>query len=161
MTGEQPPAEPIEEESDVALREKLGFRAAYYGGDPTEHPDPHPCPPWCWVANQEEYVHEVEPQNVMRARHNLQSSPTLVASLYAGERDRFREDSVIHAATIETHLSQLSNGSPMVEVYLRDYPWSEGSRKQRYQERLRLTIADARELITALAYVCDTAESKP
>ena len=41
-------------------------------------------------------------------------------------------------------------------LYLRQFP----DRKHDLSERLRLTITDARELITALTYVCDVAEGR-
>jgi hypothetical protein len=60
----------------------------------------------------------------------------------------------VHTATLETHLDQDGRQDPVVTVNLRHYP----AKQHAYEERVRLTVSDARELITALTYVCDVAE---
>ena len=45
----------------------------------------------------------------------------------------------------------------MVQVYRRQYVRGDRGMQMRFEERLRLIVADARELITTLTYVCDRA----
>ncbi|MEP6814122.1 MAG: hypothetical protein ABI873_01080 [Marmoricola sp.] len=150
-----PTSSDFEEPEDVALRERLGLRPVWYANDCKEtHPDTRPCPSWCWQASSpESETHEVTADHVAAASHALEPAPSILASLYESDLER-QEPHGVAAAQIETHLVQLGGDEPQITVYLRDYP----DRKRRFEERLRLTVADAREVITALSYVCEVAE---
>jgi hypothetical protein len=147
--------ESIEEDEDIDLRARLGFRSPLIASN-GPHPDSEHCPSWCWLTadNPEGYDHEIDPHHPMTAHHTLASTPSIVASLYPGEHMRSEYDAV-HTATLETHLDQDGGQDPVIAVNLRHYP---ERHKQEYDQRLRLTVSDARELITALTYVCDVAE---
>ena len=93
------------------------------------------------------------PTTFAAASHALEPAPSILASFYESDLER-QEPHGVAAAQIETHLVQLGGDEPQITVYLRDYP----DRKRRFEERLRLTVADAREVITALSYVCEVAE---
>ncbi|RLV49010.1 hypothetical protein D9V37_10525 [Nocardioides mangrovicus] len=159
------PADETEEPADLALRRALGVRPSNYFSDGRkgEHPDPNPCPTWCWVAREtdEIYGHEVGWSNPMRAHHHLLATPTTVASLYSGTwysgtGDRVGTREVV-TSSIETQLEQIGTREPMIRVSPRHWP---DGRELKLVEKLRLRVEDARELITALTYVCDVADGK-
>jgi hypothetical protein len=100
-----------------------------------------------------------------RARRGAGSvrTPPTATSLYKGgyhDRSRFSEDPAaepyVVTATIEAHLHQLGAGPPVITLALRHY--ADNNEQQYDNERLRLSTDDAREFITALTYMVETAE---
>ena len=85
----------------------------------------------------------------------MEPRPSVVASLYPGDSSRGPHSRWIHAATLEPRLVQLGQGAPVVNVAFRQY---EGGEQQYEDEFLRLTVTDARELVTALNYLIETAD---
>lgn len=140
----------------AAVRQQLGLRPCAYADDGAgRHPDRRPCPSWCWVGQSGgEYDHEVDYAHPMEAHHRHDGIPHVVASLYRGQLVSGGERYVA-AATIEPHLEQVGQGSPIIRAYLRHW---EG-REQKFGEVLKLTLTDARELAAALTYLIETAES--
>ncbi len=128
-----------------ALREALGLRPISYAMT-TGHPDQRPCPSWCWVGRSEGFEHEIIARHPMQAMHQIDSVIRTVASLYPGEPVLGIGDRKVDTATVESDLTQLGSGDPVVSVYLR---WWEDQLPQ-HQKRLALTLADARELAAAL-----------
>lgn len=146
----------------------LDLRSTELADDQVSHPDERPCPPWCWVAhhNPNGYAHETDPDHLLTKVHTLDWIPEIRASLYAGEKNLLRTRSCyeIHTATIEPRLVQHNQALPEVNIGLRTYERvRDADGKWRTQmkyedERLRLTIADACELVTVLEYLIDVAK---
>jgi len=91
----------------------------------------------------------------LEALHTLEPHPSVVATLYPGDSSRGPGSRRIHTATLEPRLRQLGQGQPVVNVAFRQYEEGE----QRYEDGfLRLTLADARELVTALNYLIEMAD---
>ncbi len=144
----------FEEPENAVLRRELGLRPIGYL-DRGDHPDQRPCPAWCWIAHEEEYEHEVDCRRPLEALHTLEPHPSVVATLYPGDSSRGPGSRWIHTATLEPRLQQLGQGQPVVNVAFRQYEEGE----QRYEDGfLRLTLADARELVTALNYLIEMAD---
>ena len=147
-----------EDDDDAALRKELGLRPIVYhanGGKGT-HPDRRPCPPWCWVGKEEgdRYEHEVDPRDPMEAMHADGATARLVASLYPAPREKVNGERV-GTATIEAHLEQRGQGSPVIRVGLRAHHEDCGLD---YKEILRLSLTDAEELSTVLRHFVRQAE---
>jgi len=148
------------EPEDETFTRTLGLRPTAYSDDDlkSSHPDQRPCPPWCWVGQQEEYGHEVLCGNPTNATHSMAGAPHVLASLYEGDRyqaDAHGHGRVVMTATIEVHLDQIGQGDPTLTVCLRQHV----GRESRYDEVLRLTLTDADELSRALAHVVKVAEA--
>ena len=91
----------------------------------------------------------------LEASHTLEPHPSVVASLYPGDSSRGPNSRWIHTATLEPRLAQLGQAPPVIRVAMRQYEEGE----QKYEdELLRLTVADARELVTALNYLIEMAD---
>lgn len=148
------PTDEREETADAELRHQLKLRPIYYpaNGD-GQHADRRPCPSWCWVGlSVGEYDHEVDADTPMVAAHHMDTYPNVVASLYPGDFG-FGEDRIVQVATLEPRLEQTGQADPTIRVALRYW----NGRKPMYDDvRLRLTITDARELVTALTYLIET-----
>jgi hypothetical protein len=85
------------------------------------------------------------------------ASPAVMATLYQGEfASGHGDDRFVRAATIEPRLEQLGQAAPLIRIALRRWK----GREQHYDDgRLKLTVADARELVKVLDYLIETAES--
>jgi hypothetical protein len=153
--------EPYEEDEDIALRERLGLRPIHYAQDGQDHPDGAPCPDWCWIRQYPDYDHEVDSAHPFKANHALEPSPSFPASLYRGWHDhRPNEKWYVHPATLEVNVRAVSKADPVVTVALRQVSARSHLEFDYDPERLRLSVDDARELITALTYVCDVIDGK-
>lgn len=143
----------IENPEDATLRRQLGIRPIYFPqGGQGQHPDQSPCPKWCWATDGSH--HEVEPDHPLVPTHTTEDEPCVMASLYQANYSSGGD--YIQAATIEPGLHQLGQGDPIIRIAFRHY---EG-RKYRYDaERLRLTLTEAEELVSALRYLIDLAEA--
>ena len=118
------------------------------------HADRRPCPSWCWEGlSAGKYDHEVDAASPMVARHTMDTHPNVVASLYPGD---YGDGRVVQTATIEPCLEQVGQADPTIRVALRYW---DGRKPMYDDERLRLTITDARELVTALTYLIETAKA--
>jgi hypothetical protein len=147
-TIEHSTAADYEEPSETALRDTLGLRPTHYGRLEA-HPDTAPCPPWCWIGlSHGEFEHELSLKHPMTATHRIEGAPSIVASLYGGGSLTTGGDPV-EVATIIVGLAQNGSSEPVVEVSLRQYV----DRKLRLDDALNLSVADARELVSALTYV--------
>jgi hypothetical protein len=137
-----------EEPSETALRDTLGLRPTRYARL-AAHPDTAQCPPWCWIGKSHgEFDHEIMQKRPMRALHTIgDDSVSIVASRYGG--GSLMGDDTTEAATMIVGLEQAGSSEPVVKVSLRHYV----DRKLRLDRALNLTVADARELVTALTYV--------
>lgn len=140
---------------DAGLRQRLGLRPTSYAMS-TGHPDPRPCPLWCWVGRSGgEHQHEILARHPMKALHHIDSAIRTVASLYNGEAALGVGDRQVGTATVESDLTQLGSADPVVSVYLRRW---EG-RRPKHEKRLALTLVDAQELAAVLAFLVDLASS--
>ena len=56
--------ESIEEDEDIDLRGRLGFRSPLIASN-GPHPDSEHCPSWCWLTadNPQGYDHEIDPHH--------------------------------------------------------------------------------------------------
>ena len=157
MTTEGDPNN-FEEPEDYALRKQLSLRPIYYStnSDRTKggHPDQRGCPSWCWVAQQDEYDHEVDHTQPMTATHSTDSI-SVVASCYAGDYGHGEGAAAVHTATLEPRLEQVGQGSAIVRVALRRW---RGKDQLFTDSHLRLTVADARELVVALNHLIGLAK---
>jgi hypothetical protein len=147
------PIDDIFEPDDVALRQRLGVRPIYYWAEASTHPDREPCPPWCWAQQgDDDWMHEIDEEHPMVATHKLEPVPTTVATLYRGER-RARESqddpSYVETASIESYLEQVGQHEPIVKLDLCHHPRGKYAR----ENRLRLTVADTEDLISALTFL--------
>jgi hypothetical protein len=144
-----------EEPADATLRAHLGLRPIVYN----EHDctaDPRPCPSWCWIGQSNgEYEHEIEPSHPMSATHTLEASPSIVASQYVGDSVRGEDPRLVTPATIEPRLEQVGQGEPIVHVALRH---GYGKQHTYEDDRLLLSLDDARELVTVLNHLIETAD---
>lgn len=85
----------------------------------------------------------------------MDTFPYMLASLYEGDFEEGSER-VVQAATIEARLEQTRQEALTIRVALRQW----NGRKSLYDDaRLCLTNEDARELVTAVTYLIDLAES--
>ena len=90
----------------------------------------------------------------MVATHTMEATPSVVASLYPGSYGS-GSPRCIRPATLEPYLVQVGQGATTIGVAFRRYDQGE----QMYEhEFLKLTVTDARELVTALQYVNEAAE---
>lgn len=129
------------------------------------HPDTRPCPPWCWLTadNPEGYSHEISPDRITAARHDMGEPINVRASLYGAEQEGGR---VVTTATLEVALEQDGADEPRFQVALRHYAREKGSNGlyssvMHYDhDRLRLTAEDARELALVLTYLTDVADGR-
>ncbi len=146
----------FEEPENAVLRRELGLRPIGYP-DSGAHPDQRPCPSWCWIAQEEDYEHEVDSRHPLEASHTLEPHPSVAASLYPGASLSLGSGKYIHATTtIEPRLVQIGQAHPVINVAMRQY---DEAGEQNYEDDfLRLTVDDARELVTALNYLIETAD---
>ena len=145
-----------EEPENACLRRELGLRPIYYSNNDTKaaHPDQRPCPSWCWVGQHPLYGHEIDHDTPMVANHIMDTNPSVAASLYEADWSRGEGERYIHVATIEPRLEQAGQGDPVIKVALR---WFEHEHEHEH-EHLRLSLDEARELVTALDYLVKVAE---
>jgi hypothetical protein len=143
------------EKSDVAIARHLELRPTIYS-DTGPHPDPRPCPSWCWVGQSNgEYHHEIEPTRTGTAVHSMEGVAHVVATHYWGYTYR---DGVVHAASIETHLEQVGQLPPRLRVALR-YGTGDPDDRMAFDEILKVSVPEARELIAVLTYFAEIAET--
>ena len=142
-------------------------RALLYKGT-RQHPDQRPCPPWCWVAADNpkgRYSHEIETDHPFEATHHSDKAFSIAASQYQGRPAADPCD--VFTATLELHLEQRGQGDPMIDVALRDYHNERDDdgrwhwRMNYDDERLKLSVEDARELIAMLEHVVGLTELPP
>ena len=153
-TEPQTEDEEFEEPENAVLRRELGLRPIHHPQD-GPHPDQRPCPSWCWISHYEEYEHEVDWGRPLDAVHRQEVTPSVAASLYPGEYVAVGGTRCVHVATIEPRLEQVGQTEPVINVAMRRYEKGE----QKYEDEfLRLAITDARELVTALNYLIETAD---
>ena len=127
----------------------------FFGG--SAHPDAGPCPDWCQYTEPPAAAHGIEyGQPVAHTSTTLHSR----ASLYRGADEDMGSEGERHLfATIETRTEVVEGCAPEIRVALRDHPHVMGrGSEQRLEEKLLLTIADARELAAVLTYWADAAE---
>ena len=158
-TSPEQEADEIEELEAAALRRELGLRPKVYSDKSAEqkglHPDQRPCPSWCWVGHHETYGHEMDWRHPLEAGHEMEGTPSVVASLYPGAPAIGAEDRFVRTATLEPRLHQLGQGPPTVDVAFRRF---DGRDQLFDDEFLKLTLTDARELVVALNYLIEAAE---
>jgi hypothetical protein len=143
-----------EEPEQFTTRQYLGLRPVAFPADDQKHthPDQRPCPPWCDIGNSE-WGHEIDPRAVFSAEHNSERV-TFPATMYGGSYDQGPSRRLVIPATIECSLSQNGQTLPKISVALRHNLDGEA----RYQERLRLSVNDARDLIATLTYLVGLTE---
>lgn len=143
------------EECDENLRQLLGLRPTAYVANhqPGTHPDQRGCPPWCWVAKDPEYDHEFDPKRPMTATHEMQAAVRTVASYYRGEVDSSSQRG--ETAYYLSRLRQRGQNGPYIDLTLRHID-NDGDLVM--GNAGCLTIADAKELVTALCYLIGVAE---
>lgn len=143
----------FEEPEEFTLRQYLGLRPITLVDDGMEgtHPDRRPCPPWCDLGNSE-HGHSVEPSSPYAAEHSS-VIVSLAASHYEGSAEHSAGQRFIAPATIECWLRQSGQGDTTIKVSLRH---DGGGPK--WQERLRLSVNDARDLIATLTYLVGLTE---
>lgn len=146
-----------EDPPEAALRTQLGLRPTHYPTDADltkgGHPDQRPCPPWCFVNNSE-YGHEIHRGHPTEATHSYDVRASVVASLYPGGFTKWGDTELLLATTIEAVLDQVGQQAPEIEVALRrqDRPTHKA-----YAKLLRLSVADARELVAVLQHLVEVA----
>lgn len=156
LTMGQPTDQLIEPE-EAALRRRLGLRPVHYFNrkGPGTHPDQRPCPPWCWIGQEDGAEHEVEPRQPTRATHSMGVDVEVMASAYQGTMSF--GGNYVSTAAVSLHLQQIGQGAPTIRVDLRR--WRDGEHE--YDSLLVLAVTDAAEVARALAYLVDVAEGMP
>ncbi|MCD4525248.1 hypothetical protein [Nocardioides sp. cx-173] len=149
------PSNGYEEPEETQLRLKLGVRPTWYRDGKHDHPHARPCPTWCCHADRPG-GHDIESDHPMTPEHSLGIAVDTVASHYVGDREKVGDGWVVNTARLSADLQQLGDGEPQVQVALHHYV--EG--RHRCEERLRLSIEDARDLMTALRYVIELADDQ-
>lgn len=147
-----------EEDAEYALRVHLGLRPIVYKNYDAEA-DPAPCPSWCWIAQQPaggDDAHEVEWDRPFSATHTMDATPAIAGSLYWGWRGDCGTQPV---ATIEPRLQQRGQNDPTIRIAVRS--GDDEGRMVYADDRLRLSIDDAKDLVTALQYLLEVAEADP
>ena len=89
------------------------------------------------------------------ATHSNEGTPSVVASLYPACPAEGSGLRYVLAATLEPHLWQVGQSDPSINVAFRRY---EGREQIFDHDFVKLTVTDARELVTALQYLIETAE---
>lgn len=145
--------------ADAELRQRLGLRPRLYV-DETEkgtHPDQRPCPSWCWIADSE-YAHEVLEEKPFIAMHQTAGAVTFPAQRYRGRAHWNAATNLrqVETASLEVDMRQPGQSPPEVSVYLRYY---DDDREPVFEKVLTLSLTDATELATALAYWVAVAEA--
>lgn len=128
----------------------LGLRPVTFN-ESAPHPDPSPCPAWCDHRPEAE-SHEVDVSSGGEVEHSG-DSVSVRASLYQGKSGYGEAE----FATLETHLETRGLARPQLHVALRDYSYP--GPKHHYDEVLKLTLDDARELAAVLTYLVAQAEA--
>lgn len=145
----------FEEPERARLRESLGLREVIFSrsADKVGHPDKRPCPAWCCIGNSG-YEHEVDYNYPRNAMHLLDELPPIGLGQYPGWVEQTGEhEYVSHLPTLELYMEQRGQAMPIIEIGTRQRV----ENKQQYRTLVRLSVADARELITLLNYLVEAA----
>lgn len=144
-----------EEDESYALRRHLGLRPIFIPStdDERPHPDPRPCPSWCWAARTD-YEHEVDWRHPMRADHYSDSVIT-VLQMYYGQRIAADEENGTPAgvAPATLSLSLRAHGQGGTYVHIGRMTYIDGMTSKPTPDLLKLSVEDARDLIVALTHL--------
>jgi hypothetical protein len=154
-----------EEPEDGALRHAIGVRPIFFrrpvGGADDSAIDDAPCPPWCLYNENGPWgkqSHEVNPERPFSAYHSLGTGPRVAASLYCGERHKDGpRHYYVEAAHLDIWAGQDGAERPEITAYLRA---EQKALDSLGREGLKLSVADAKDLISALTYVVDVLEER-
>ena len=135
-----------ERPEDAAMRAHLGLRPIIYKAE-DRTADPRPCPAWCWLAQSTEHAHEVECAHPMSATHTMEAVPAIVASQYVGNM-LTGGPRLVEPAMLEPRPEQVGQGDPTIHIGLRH---GHGKAHTYEDDRLVLSVEDAREMVTVLA----------
>jgi hypothetical protein len=139
-----------EEPEETALRQRLGVRPTLYVTD-GEDPDARPCPAWCHDGHD---THDIHKEHPLDARHALGYTPRVVASRYRGEYNHSDAGGCVTTAHIDVELQQIGQAGPHIELGLHHYP----NGQHAFENRLEVSVEDARDLARALTHLADVAE---
>lgn len=155
--------EVYEEPAEAALRTQLNLRPTHYPttADSTKggHPDQRPCPPWCWVNddNEHQFGHEIDYKHPTEASHSYDVRPSVALSMYPGGFVKFGDSDLVVASTVEATLTQVGQQAPTIRVLMRrqDKPVHKA-----LTDLLRLSVVEARELAAVLRHLVEVAEGE-
>lgn len=127
-----------------------------------ELPDQRPCPSWCWIltSNPDGFAHDttdVDPAAPFEVDHHTHGFYKVTASKYGAD---VAEGRTVTPATLELNLAQLGQSDPRIDVALRHDVWvaGKGTQQEYDDERRKLSIGDARELVVMLEHVIGLSE---
>lgn len=141
-----------EEASAYSLRRHLGLRPVAFDKNAAQtkgaHPDQRPCPSWCWVAQQDEYDHDVESDHPSTTEHAANRLASVGLVSYRG----YRLADTLHLATLQVDVTQLGQAVPRIRLSRHDAG-------DFHADLFKLSVSEAREVVKVLNYVIALVEN--